>query len=429
MLNFSLDEVDKAITIRTGKEFHMKQVKFLHTADLHLDSPMVGLRHLPKAIFQRLQESTFKALKNITDAAISHNVDFVVIAGDLYDGEDRSIRAQAVLRNEMGRLAARGIKVFAIHGNHDHLGGKSIKIDFPDNVFFFKDKYELASFSKNDGTLIYLYGFSYPERHVVERWIEKYEKTAGADYHIGLLHGHQEGASEHGRYAPFRLAELLDKGYDYWALGHIHKRAVLAQQPHVVYPGNPQGRNRKELGDKGAYIVSLNESGSELTFVETADVIWEEMMIDAKDTASFNEIYELCLAVMEEKRREGKGILLAIHIANLDSSLSEVKGKLDSGELIELLQDVEKEEESFVWIHRLTYNESISANRGELIKQSDFYLELFNTIERYENTSDALSPLFQHNQARRHLTGLEENEKAQLVEDAEKILLQMLMKN
>jgi DNA repair protein SbcD/Mre11 len=407
----------------------MKQVKFLHTADLHLDSPMVGLRYLPKAIFHRLQESTFRALKNITDAAIKHEVDFVVIAGDLYDGEDRSIRAQAVLRNEMNRLAEKGIKVYAIHGNHDHLGGNSIQFDFPGNVFFFKDKLEIAAFRKNDGTIVHLYGFSYPKRHVTERWIEKYERSDGADFHIGLLHGHFEGASDHGKYAPFRLSELLDKGYDYWALGHIHKRILLSQQPHVVYPGNPQGRNRKEQGDKGAYIVNLTEAGSEIMFFETADVIWEDIIIDGKNASSFNEVYGSCLAAIDEKRREGKGILLAIHIDQLNSSLTEVKEKIDNGELLELLQDSEKAEESFVWVHRLAYTENIAFDRASLIKQSNFYNELFDTIEKYDDLDTALSQLYQHSQARRHLGELAEREKEQLVRDAEEVLFQLLLKN
>lgn len=407
----------------------MKQVKFLHTADLHLDSPMVGLRHLPKAIFHRLQESTFKALKNITDAAIKHEVDFVVIAGDLYDGEDRSIRAQAVLRNEMNRLAEKGIKVYAIHGNHDHLGGNSIQLEFPENVYFFKDQLEIAAFRKNDGTLVHLYGFSYPKRHVTERWIDKYERRDGADFHIGLLHGHFEGTSDHGKYAPFRLSELLDKGYDYWALGHIHKRTLLSQQPHVVYPGNPQGRHRKELGDKGAYIVTLTETSSDIMFFETADVIWEDMVIDGKNASSFNEVYESCLAAIDEQRREGKGFLLDIHIDQLNSSLTEVKEKIDNGELLELLQDAEKAEESFVWVHRLAYTENIAFDRASLIKQSDFYEELFDMIETYDQLNIALSQLYQHSQARRHLGELAEKEKEQLVRDAENVLFQLLLKN
>ena len=407
----------------------MKQVKFLHTADLHLDSPMVGLRHLPKAIFQRLQESTFTALKNISDAAIKNEVDFVVIAGDLFDGEDRSIRAQAVLRREMEKLGNQGIKVFAIHGNHDHLGAKSVTLDFPDNVHFFSEHVEKVDYRKGDGTLVHLYGFSYPERHVMERWIEKYQKVDGADFHVGLLHGHFEGASDHGKYAPFRLSDLIEKDYDYWALGHIHKKALLSQQPYVVYPGNPQGRNRKELGEKGAYLVNLTEAGSEVSFFDTADVIWDETVIDAQDLISFTVLYEKCLEVIEGKRREGKGVLLEIRIEGLNSGHSDVIEKIASGEFLELLQEAEKEEDSFVWVHRLNYKEDIAVNRAELIKQSDFYEELFTTIEQYDNLQDSLSPLFQHSQARRHLGMLPEDEKKKLVEDAERILLQMLLKN
>ncbi|MBT2638996.1 DNA repair exonuclease [Bacillus sp. ISL-39] len=407
----------------------MKQVKFLHTADLHLDSPMVGLRHLPKAIFHRLQESTFTALKNITDAAIKHEVDFVVIAGDLFDGEDRSIRAQAFLRNEMEKLADEGIKVYAIHGNHDHLGAKSLTLDFPENVHFFSEQVEKVDYRKDDGTLVHLYGFSYPERHVMERWIEKYQKVDGADFHVGLLHGHFEGVSDHGKYAPFRLSDLLEKNYDYWALGHIHKKAFLSQQPYVVYPGNPQGRNRKELGDKGAYIVNLSEAGSEVTFYETADVIWDDVVIDVQDLFSFNALYENCLDAIDGKRREGKGVLLDIKIEGLNSSLSDVIEKIENGELLELLQEAEKEEDSFVWVHRLKFTEDIAVDRAGLIKQSDFYEELFSTIEQYDDLGNSLSPLFQHSQARRHLGMLSEQEKEELVEDAERILLQMLLKN
>ncbi|MGV2940675.1 exonuclease SbcCD subunit D [Mesobacillus sp. LC4] len=407
----------------------MKRVKFLHTADLHLDSPMVGLRHLPKAIFHRLQESTFTALKNITNTAIELEVDFVVMAGDLFDGEDRSIRAQAVLRNEMEKLADKGIKVYAIHGNHDHLGAKSVTLKFPDNVHFFSDQVEKVDFRKADGTLVHLYGFSYPERHVMERWIDKYQKVDGADFHIGLLHGHFEGVSDHGKYAPFRLSDLIEKDYDYWALGHIHKRAHLSHQPYVVYPGNPQGRNRKELGEKGASIVHLTEAGTEVSFFGTADVIWDEIVIDGQDLVSFNALYEKCLNAIDGKRREGKGVLLDIRIEGLNSSLSDMTEKIANGELLELLQEAEKEEDSFVWVHRLKFTEDIAVDRAELIKQSDFYQELFTTIEEYDDLRDPLSPLFQHSQARRHIELMSEREKQELVEDAEKILLQQLLKN
>ncbi len=173
----------------------------------------------------------------------------------------------------------------------------------------------------------------------------------------------------------------------------------------------------------------MTETGSEISFFDTADVIWDEVVIDGKNAASFNDIYESSLSAIEEKRLEGKGLLLDIRIEHLISSLADVIEKIANGELLELLQDTEKEEESFVWVHRLEYTENIAVDRGELVKQSDFYEELFSTIEDYDGLNDALSSLFQHSQARRHLSMLQESEKEQLVKDAENILLQLLLKN
>ena len=173
----------------------------------------------------------------------------------------------------------------------------------------------------------------------------------------------------------------------------------------------------------------MTESGSEVSFFDTADVIWDEAVIDVRDLLSFNALYEKCLGAIDGKRREGKGVLLDIKIEGLNSGLSDVIEKIENGELLELLQESEKEEDSFVWVHRLKFTEDIALDRAGLIKQSDFYEELFSTIEQYDDLGNSLSPLFQHSQARRHLGMLSEREKEELVEDAERILLQMLLKN
>ena len=138
----------------------MKKISFIHGADLHLDSPMVGLSYLPKEIFERLKESTFTALSKLIDAAIQHSVDFVILAGDLFDEQDRSVRAQTRLRKEMERLKAHKISVYIIHGNHDHLNGEWIHLNMPENVHIFSDKVEMKTFVKSN-TVVHLYGFSY----------------------------------------------------------------------------------------------------------------------------------------------------------------------------------------------------------------------------------------------------------------------------
>src|SRR5881392_943479 len=160
----------------------MKKVTFIHAADLHLDSPMVGLKHLPEPIFKRIKESTFVALKKLTQSALEKKVDFVILAGDLFDGEDRSLRAQSRLRTEMLRLEANGIPVYVVHGNHDHLGGTWVNLDMPANVHVFPSDVEVKTLTTKSGTTVNFYGFSYLQRHVYDRKIDHYLRHEGADF-------------------------------------------------------------------------------------------------------------------------------------------------------------------------------------------------------------------------------------------------------
>lgn len=134
----------------------MEPIKFIHAADLHLDSPMVGLKDLPDFIFERLKESTFRSFMKLIDVAISEKVDFVIIAGDLYDASDRSIKAQNILREQMLRLHKAGIRAFIVHGNHDHLGGEWIKLTMPENVFMFGETPEVTRFQKRIRLFIFM---------------------------------------------------------------------------------------------------------------------------------------------------------------------------------------------------------------------------------------------------------------------------------
>lgn len=406
----------------------MKKVTFIHAADLHLDSPMVGLKHLPESIFRNLQESTFEALTKIVDTALIHHVDFVIIAGDIFDGEDRSIRAQIRFRNEMERLAERNIAVFAVHGNHDHLEGNWTHLPMPENVHIFPYDVEVINYSQNGGATVNLYGFSYPKRHVYERMINHFVKQDGADFHIGILHGHFEGNSEHGKYAPFTLSELLAKGFDYWALGHIHKQSDLHKQPPVVYPGNIQGLHRKEIGIKGCYLVHLTESGCERVFIETSAVVWEEQSIDASNRSSFHDIYLMCRKIIEERRKDNKGTILSLKIENVNFQEPEFKG-LINGELVEILQDEERAEKRFVWISDLTFTEKKSWSRDSLARESDFYNELFKAAGHFEELDRSMAILYDHPSARKYLEGITDEEKSKLAEEAESLLVNLLLQS
>ncbi len=404
----------------------MKKVTFIHAADLHLDSPMVGLKHLPQSIFARLQESTFSSFSKIIDAAIFHQVDFVILAGDLFDGEDRSIRAQTRFRKQIERLYSQAIPVFIVHGNHDHLEGKWANIQLPQNAYTFPTNVEMKSITTKDRTTVSLYGFSYPRRHILERRIGDYIKEEGADFHIGILHGHFEGNSDHGRYAPFSLSDLFEKQFDYWALGHIHKRSHLSEDPPVIYPGNIQGRHSKETGEKGCYLVTLTEANTSLEFISSSDVLWEDIEVDATSAKSVDDLYGLLRSIISERRKEEQGVLVTIRLKNV-SLLDSQQELLSSDELLETLQDEEKDEESkFVWPVELLIEEANQWNREQMIGEADFYSELFQATDHYENSKDCLSPLYQHSSARKYVTILPEQEQEQLIKDAESILVQLL---
>ncbi|MCQ6273389.1 DNA repair exonuclease [Bacillus sp. V3B] len=402
----------------------MKQITFIHAADLHLDSPMIGLSHLPKEIFERLKESTFVALKKLTDAAIQHQVDFVILAGDLFDEDDRSVRAQTRLRKEMKRLEEREIPVYVIHGNHDHLNGTWVHLDMPENVHVFSEKVEIKTYTKPN-VVTYLYGFSYETRHVTDNRLHEYVKKEGADLHIGILHGHDEGTSEHGLYAPFRTEDLIEKKFDYWALGHIHKRRLLHEHPPIVYPGNIQGRHKKEKDEKGCYLVTLTPTDTKLDFIETADIQWETVQLDGKEVKSFQELLILCYKTMEKKRIKGKGVLLSFTIQNMNLSGKELENA-QNGELLQALQDEEREEDSFVWPIQINIKQMYAWDQGKLEEQSEFYHELFQVADNLEYITDSLHPLYDHHMAAKFLPSLSEKEKLDLGKDALQTLIRLL---
>lgn len=403
----------------------MKQITFLHTADLHLDSPMVGLSKLPEKIYKRLLNSTFVALKRIVDTAIEKQVDFLIIAGDVYDGEDRSIRAQVKFRQEMERLDAHGIQVYLTHGNHDHLSGSWIHIPLPENVFVFGEAVGLCTYSKKNVN-VNLYGFSYPKRQVYERKIDDFKKEGDADFHIGILHGNEGGNSSHDNYSPFHVKDLIEKHFDYWALGHIHKRNILSENPPIIYPGNIQGRHHKEQGPKGCYLVTLTESNYELNWIDTADVEWDSIEIDVQNLTSFQTIYNQCIEQLNRIRKEqSNGIIVKLVLHNLKPFEGSVS--LVNGDLLEILQENESEEENFVWVSAIHVKEELSYDTEALKEEDGFIGELLKTIEMNEQCNEALEPLFHHHQARKHLTNLTNEDKINIVAEAERILLQLLL--
>ncbi|EPD9051195.1 metallophosphoesterase family protein [Listeria monocytogenes] len=395
----------------------MKEIQFLHMADLHLDSPFIGLSTLPQPLFSAMQESTFQSLERITTVAIKEAVDFVLIAGDVYDSEDQSVRAQARFAKEMKRLEAANIPVFMIHGNHDFIEKHKEKLALPSNVHVFSEQVEVMSHKTATGVSVNIYGFSYNERHIRSSRVGEYKIQGDADFHIALLHGSEVSSSEeHDVYAPFRVQEISKKGFDYWALGHIHKRQLLAESPSIYYPGNIQGRNRKESGEKGASIVTLSEASTTIDFIGTSPIIWEEAVITLPENSEINAFYRETTKLLESYQGRSHSYFLHIIVK------MENKQKIDTNDWLQMLQEeVEITDNTFVWVHKLTTEITNQSNSqtwyeshlaGEEIKHS------FETLQDESAFYQAVEALYLESGVSRYLDDLSEIDRERLLHDA-----------
>lgn len=248
-------------------------MKFIHAADLHLDSPFLGLQDLPTPLLTQIRESTFTAATRVFDRALAEQVDFVLLAGDLFDRAEQSVAAQAYLIEQFDRLNQAKIPVVVGFGNHDYLADQHLSITYPDNVTVMGPQVTTVTLNLRDGQTVAISGFGYDQRWVTHDPLAAFPEHAETDWHLGMLHGAvATGSGDH--YAPFTVAELLAKRYDYWALGHIHQRQFLNENPPILYAGNTQGRDRTETGERGAYLVTSQDHRLVPVFFPTSALVW-----------------------------------------------------------------------------------------------------------------------------------------------------------
>lgn len=403
-------------------------VKFIHAADLHLDSPFIGLKMLPDFIWNAIYLSTFSALTTIVDSAIEEKVDFICLVGDIYDNDERSVKAQAYLRNEMERLNKAEIPVYLLHGNHDYIENTGLHLEMPENVVVFTESVETKWYTTTEKEEVAISGFSYDKRWVLERKIKEYpEKHSRAKYHIGLLHGFSEGLdSEHGNYAPFSLGELRSKRYDYWALGHIHKRQQLAENPPVIYPGNTQGRSSKESGKKGYELVTLTESGVLMEFRPTSTIQWETIDLSIKEIKSLDELYKVLKAVVEEQKNDFYSLFLSIRLVDSENLLEGVLKKINQGELLEALQQIPKTD-TFVWVHKIEL-QTVVENRIPAIQKifPNEWEQIQKEIEKESLFNELTNALFDFPGMEEVVETREENYRKKIVKDAKELVRNQL---
>ena len=255
-------------------------VKFIHAADVHLGIMVAGVGKSQKEIARELKQAAFDAFERVIDTAIEEEVDALVLAGDLLDSSRTFVKEKLFLQSQLNRLAPFGIPVIVALGNHD--AGTSYVSG--EHIYTFGSAVETIEVETRNGERVAFSGFSYEVPVVATRKVQEYPaKSANCDIHIGVLHG--ELTTAQGRYAPFSIPELREKGYDYWGLGHIHKCQEVSSQPCAWYSGTTQGADRKESGPKGALLVEiLPGKAPEVRFIETSTMDWTEVELAISET-------------------------------------------------------------------------------------------------------------------------------------------------
>ena len=392
----------------------MKPLRFLHAADLHLDSPFKGMTALPDALRERLRESTFHALQELVRVALAEQVDFVVISGDVYDLADRSLRAQIRFRQAMETLAARGIPAYIIHGNHDPEDGRAAKLAWPAAVHFFaSDRVETLVVDKpGRGVIAHIHGISYRTAAVTDNLALQYRAGDPSVYQIGLLHTNVDGDPSHGNYAPCSRHDLAQSGMHYWALGHVHTRRVLQEQrPAIVYPGNLQGRSIRERGPKGCYVVSVNEVGeAKLSFHATDRVRWFQETVSIQGMQTEQELQDGLEQRLEQIRAAAEGRLSIVRfvlegrgvvhrLLRQGKAINELLAELREQELVRLRSGVAAAgslgaddllEDPPVWIESITDRTGLEIDREALLLQRGFLSDLLRRSQELQRDEQAL---------------------------------------
>ena len=418
----------------------MPPLRFVHTADLHLDSPFIGIKAIaPDNVATALRDATFSAYENIIDLCIDEQVDALIVAGDVYDSADRSLRAQLKFVDGLKRLDQAGIRSFVCHGNHDPLDGWEAHLDYPSSCTCFGSESDVVPVFEDDPERAVVHGISYPKQDVYENLALRLGTADSSTFSIGLVHANVGSDASHVNYAPCSLDDLERSGMDYWALGHVHSRQVLSERsPTVVYPGNPQGRHPNESGARGVYLVEVDDDGDIRLDFRTVDTVrWDRTVLDTSQMEGEQDLIDGIHQRIEDVLNGVAGVSVVLRTTLVGRG--SLHGSLRQLELLEQVMEVVNDEWAkripFAWCERIEDETAEPFNRGERIEGSDFLAELLRTADRAKDKATlrdrlrkGIADLYEHRRYRSHLSDHTpcDEELALLIDEAEAIVVDLL---
>ena len=329
----------------------MTSFRFIHAADLHLGSPFQGLAMKDAAIAEMFIEASRKAFSALVDQAVERKVDFFIVAGDVYDGDWKDNKIGLFFNREVARLERAGIPVFLLKGNHDAESVITRTITLPKNVSEFP--VARPGTFKLDHLKVALHGQGFAERSATENLSLAYPRPESGWFNIGVLHTSLTGREPHAAYAPCSVEDLRSRGYDYWALGHVHDFEIVAKDPLVVFPGNLQGRSIREQGAKGAVLVTVEDGRVSHERIITDSARFGELVLDVAvedDVAAILRKIEAALEAIADGMEE-RPLALRIRLIGQSRVRSEIMAR--PGDFRDEVQAACHRSHADIWLEKL----------------------------------------------------------------------------
>jgi exonuclease SbcD len=357
------------------------RVKFLHAADLHLDSPLRGLERYEGAPVEQLRGATRRALENLVDLCLSEEVELLLLAGDLYDGDWRDYSTALFFAAQMSRLRQAGVRVVWVRGNHDAENRMMTRnLSLPDNTVELSTRRPQTLVFEDLGVAIHGQGFA--KRAVTDDLAGRYPDTSPGLFNIGLLHTCASGREGHESYAPCKLETLLSKGYDYWALGHVHQREVLNEDPWVVFPGNLQGRHARETGAKGATLVTVEAGRITEVAHQTLDAVrWCVARVDAAQASSADDVIDLARRCLgdEVRNAEGRPLAARLQITGTTRAHDELQADRERWEQ-ELRAAATDLGSDGIWVEKVAFRTDPHSSASQFLERQDALGQLMRSL-------------------------------------------------
>jgi len=372
------------------------EFKFVHAADIHLDSPLRGLDRYEGAPADRMRGATRRAFENLMRLCLDEEAAFLLIAGDLYDGDWPDYNTGLFFLSQVKRLRDAGIGVYMIRGNHDaqsHLT-KSLSLRLPSGIHDLSTA--KAETKEIEALGVAIHGRGYPKWDTKEDLSLTYPTARPGYFNIGLLHTCADGRDGHAGYAPCKVDGLVSRGYDYWALGHVHAREVLREEPWIVFPGNLQGRHAREVGPKGASVVTVEDNAVKAVEHRAVDdVRWARCEVDASAAASADDVVDLVRISLERAAEAASDRTLSVRVM--------VHGATDAHAA--LSHDVEKYRQEIrarandletVWVEKIKVTTRARVGLSTLMDRDDPVGGLLRSLRALRQDEAALASHTRH---------------------------------